>query len=168
MKRVLVVGCAGAGKSTFSQELAWITELPLISLDRHFWLPGWVESDLRVFASKVRELAEDPKWVMDGNYGRTLSARLAYADTVIFLDMPRMLCLWRVIKRTAGNYGRVRDGMPHGCPERLDWNFLRYIWHFNSSHRPRLEESLRTFDGRIVTLRNRREVDTYLADLKAV
>mgnify|MGYP003651732563 CR=1 FL=1 len=159
----MVVGCAGAGKSTFSRELARLTRLPIISLDQIFWRPGWMEGDLSVFASKISTLAQNPYWIMDGNYGRTLSARLAYADTVIFLDMPRMLCLWRVIFRTARSYGRVREDMPEGCPERFDWEFLKYILNFNAVHRPRLEDSLDGFVGRVVILKSRKEVASYLA-----
>jgi adenylate kinase family enzyme len=79
---------------------------------------------------------------MDGNYTGTLPLRLSRADAVIWLDYPRRLCLGRVLARIAKDHGRVREGMPAGCPERFDLEFLRYVWNFNARSRPRIVAAL--------------------------
>jgi adenylate kinase family enzyme len=165
MRRVLVVGCAGAGKSTFARRLAHATGLPVIHLDRHYWRPGWVEPDKEHWASRVGSLVAGPGWIIEGNYGGTLPARLARADTVIHLDMPRRLCLWRVLRRTTLQYGRTREDMTEDCPERFDLPFLRYVWDYRRRHRPILIGALRNFQGTLVTLRDPATVERYLSAL---
>src|SRR4051812_43420428 len=106
MQRVLVIGPGGAGKSTFAVELAQRTGLPLIHLDALYWRPGWVEPAKGEWASTVEGLVATERWLLDGNYGGTMTARLRRCDTVIFLDRSRWLCLWRVIRRRAQYRGR--------------------------------------------------------------
>jgi adenylate kinase family enzyme len=142
MRRVLVIGCCGAGKSTLSRQLAAITGLPRIELDAHYWQPGWQATPSDAWAQTVAALCERPAWIMDGNYTGTLPLRLARADAVIWLDYPRRVCLPRVLLRVAKDYGRVREGMPAGCPERFNLEFLRYVWNFNARVRPRLAAAL--------------------------
>jgi adenylate kinase family enzyme len=142
MQRVLVLGCSGAGKSTVSDSLAAITGLPLIGLDRVFWRPGWEPTPSQEWQRTVAALCEGPCWIMDGNYSGTLPIRLARADTVIWLDYPRHICLRRALTRIAKGYGRVREGMAEGCRERFDLEFLRYIWNFNARSRPRIAGAL--------------------------
>ena len=97
MNRVLVIGSSGAGKSTFSRRLAEITGLPLIHLDRLFWKPGWVETDRAEWSEVVAQALEGERWIIDGNYSGTMKMRLAVCDTVIFLDLSRFLCTYRVL-----------------------------------------------------------------------
>ena len=133
MKRVMVIGGPGAGKSTFAHMLGQALGVPAVHMDRLFWEPGWTESEPETFLNRVRaEIAKDA-WVMDGNYSRTWPERLARADTVVFLDIPTWLRLWRVIGRTLKGYGTTRFDLADDCPERIDWDFLvnwvgRYRW----------------------------------------
>jgi adenylate kinase family enzyme len=142
MQRVLVIGCSGAGKSTLSRKLAARTGLPLIDLDFEYWRPGWVKPPNAEWLARVGEFCARPAWVMDGNYASTLNLRVASADTIVWLDYPRRVCLARVLWRSAKDYGRVREGGPQDCPERLDLTFLRYTWNFNRTHRPRVVAAL--------------------------
>lgn len=165
MQRVLVLGCAGAGKTTFSRTLATRAALPLVHLDRHYWQPGWREPQRARWIKRVARLAATPRWVMDGNYGGTLAQRLARADTAIFLDLPRWLCLWRVFWRTLRHLGRTREDMTAGCPERFDLAFLRYVWNYPRQHRPRVLSHLESFaqrGGTVLRLRSRAEVAAFL------
>jgi adenylate kinase family enzyme len=128
VERVLIIGPSGAGKSTLARKLAEKTGLPLIHLDQLHWRPGWVEPNKEDWKRTVSELVERPGWIMDGNYGGTLPMRTAAADTVIFLDFPTWICLSRVLLRIVSWWGRTREDMASGCPERLDFVFLRWIW----------------------------------------
>jgi adenylate kinase family enzyme len=165
-ERVLVLGCAGAGKTVFAQRLAQATGLPLVTLDQEYWQPGWTEPVKQLWVAKVETLIAAPRWIMDGNYLGTLPMRLARADTVIFLDLRRFVCLWRAVARILRNFGRTRADMAPGCPERFDWAFLNYIWNFQSAHRPRVAEALRGFGGTLAVCRNSRDAESYLSDLE--
>ena len=163
MNRVLVVGCSGAGKTVFARRLSDLTGLPLIHLDREFWQPGWTPMPREAWRQRVAALAAEPRWIMDGQFGGSIGLRLKHADTVFFLDMPRWLCLMRVGRRTARHFGRTRPDMTPGCPERVDREFLRYIWNFEREHRPRLHASLVGFPGRVIVLQRPSAVKAYLA-----
>ena len=167
MKRVLIVGCAGAGKSTFARRLADLSGLPLVHLDQHYWQPGWMETAVEDWSRKVRDLTAPPSWIMDGNYGDTLPIRLARADTVIHLDFPRRVCLWRVLKRTTLQYGKTRQDMTPGCPERFNREFIAYIWRYRRGHRPRLIEALDGYNGTLIVLRGSRDVSRYIERIAA-
>lgn len=168
MRRVLVVGCSGAGKSTFSRALGARLSLPVVHLDVHYWRPDWVETPTAEWAPVVERLLAADAWVMDGNFGSTLSTRLARADTAFHLDLPRRACLRGVLGRVFREHGRTRVDMAPGCTERLDVAFLRWVWNFRRKDRPRVLERLDAFaerGGRVVTLRSRRDCARYLDSL---
>ena len=135
MKRILVIGSGGAGKTTFARRLGERTGLPVIHLDSHYWRPGWQPTEEDEWRRRVEELAGQGAWIMDGNYGGTLDIRLEACDAVVFLDVPRLTCLWRVFKRHSRNRGRERAELPKGCHERLNWEFIRWIWTYRKRRR---------------------------------
>ena len=120
-RRVLVVGSAGAGKTTFATRLGQALGLPVIHLDSEYWRSGWQHTPADEWPARVAGLTAREDWVMDGNYGGTLERRLERANAVVFLDVPRLTCLRRVIVRSWRYRGRPGPGMPDGCPERLEW-----------------------------------------------
>src|SRR2546423_9077146 len=99
MRKIMLSGAGGSGKSVMATRIAAQTGLPLIHLDALFWKPGWIETPREKWRRIVEELVRGDAWVMDGNYGGTLDLRLAACDTVLFLDFPPIVCLWRVLKR---------------------------------------------------------------------
>jgi adenylate kinase family enzyme len=140
MERVAVVGSGGAGKSTFARELGARTGLPVVHLDRHFWKPGWVETPTDEWRAVQAELVAADRWILDGNYGGTLDLRLARADTVIALALSRYRCVTRAFRRSVANRGRPVNA--DGCPERIDRDFLRWVWRYPKDSRPRLDAAL--------------------------
>ena len=166
MRRVLVIGSGGAGKSTFATKLGAKTGLPVIHLDVAFWKPGWVESPADEWKRTVEGLVRSEAWIMDGNFGGTLDLRLDACDTVIFLDRAtRWLCLWRVALRLLRFHGRHRPDMAPGCTEGVDREFLRWIWNFPHASRPRILERLAALPrGKdAVVLRSERQIEEFLA-----
>ena len=98
MQRVAVVGSGGAGKTTFAVALAEVTGLPIVHLDEHFWSPGWIESEPGEWRDRQAGFLAGDRWIVDEDYGNTLDLRLGLADTIIWLDFPRHVCLFGAVK----------------------------------------------------------------------
>lgn len=164
MKRVLVLGCSGSGKSTFSKQLAERSGLPIVHLDSLYWKSGWVESTVEEWNAITAELIQQDTYIMDGNYSRTLAQRLQAADTVFFFDFSRYRCIYRVIKRRIQNHGQTREDMAEGCLEKIDWEFIMWIWNFKARSRAKVLSSLAEVQGEkeVYIFRNPREVRAYL------
>jgi adenylate kinase family enzyme len=163
VKRVLIIGSGGAGKSTLAKALAERTGLPLVHLDRHYWRPGWTEPPREEWHTHLRALLDGERWIMDGNYGGTLRLRIPYADTIVFLVFSRWLCIWRVLRRYLMHRNRSRDDMADGCPERLAWAFLVFLWRYPVDGVPRVLELLEAHPGKeLHVLRSDREVRRFL------
>jgi adenylate kinase family enzyme len=162
LRRVVVLGCSGAGKSTVADALARRTGLPVVHLDAFFWQPGWVMPHEQAWRAVQRGLVAAPAWVLDGNYSATYDERLPLADTVVVVEASRWICLLRVLRRT----WRLRGTeVAPGCPHRVDLGHLRYVWSYPRRHRSRLDAALADLgpDVRLVRLRHRREVHEFLA-----
>lgn len=167
MERILIIGCGGAGKSTLARQMGEKTGLPVVHLDQLFWHPGWVESTKDEIDAKILEELGKPRWIMDGNYNRTLPLRLEKCDTVIYLDFSRFACLLGVLKRVLTTYGTVRPDMAEGCPERFDLEFLQWVWNFNKNHREKYYRLLNETEGiEKIVLKNRRMVKRFLRSLE--
>ena len=136
MRRVLVVGPGGAGKSTLARRLGERTGLPVIHLDEHHWRPGWEPTPDDEWRAIVTELASGDEWIIDGNYGGTIDIRVRAADTAVFLDYAPIPCIARALRRSIFNYGRAVQAS--GCPEHLELQFLRWIANYRRDSRPRV------------------------------
>ena len=142
--------------------------MPVVHLDQLFWHPGWVESTKDEIDAKILEELGKPRWIMDGNYNRTLPMRLEKCDAVIYLDFSRVACMFGVLKRILTTYGTVRPDMAEGCPERFDLDFLKWVWNFNKSKREKYYRLLNETDGiEKIVLKNRRAVKRFLQSLEA-
>ena len=169
MRKVLVIGSCGSGKSVFSRRLGELTRLPVIHLDSHFWQPGWVETEKSAWKDRVTSLLAGEAWIIDGNYSGTMDLRLESCDTVIFLDLPRHICTWRVIKRVIQNYGRTREDLAPDCPEKFDLSFIKWTWNYRTRSRPAVIKRLERVQDRvsITWLSNARQVKDYLKTLES-
>ena len=166
MKRIMIIGGGGSGKSTLSRILSEKTNLPVVHLDRLFWREGWVNIPREEFNILLREELKNDKWIIDGNYDRTLQERLKRCDTVIYLDYPRRTCIFGVLKRVMINYKKVRPDMAEGCPEKIDLEFMKWIWNFNKEHRDKFYKILKEEkEKNIYIFRNRRECNEFLNTL---
>jgi adenylate kinase family enzyme len=138
MERVAIVGAAGAGKSVLAERLGRRTGLPVVHLDPMFWRDGWTpaprDEAVRALAAAIR----GDRWIVDGNFleAGEPGARFDRADTVIFLDLPRRTCLWRILTRRVRDRGGSRPDLPEGCQEGLDLPLVRWIWSYPETERP--------------------------------
>ena len=160
MRRIIIIGSPGSGKSTLSEKLSEKLCIPVTHLDKLWWKSGWVESTKEEFDQKLDAVLMEDKWIIDGNYSRTLEKRLQRADTVIFLDYPTLTCLYRVFKRVMKNRGKTRIDMAEGCPERFNFEFMRYVFSFRRKNRKKILSLLDKAEGkRIIIIRNNAELE---------
>lgn len=164
MQRIMILGCCGAGKSTFSKKLHDILGLELIHLDQYYWKPNWTETPKTEWESIVSDLAAKPSWIIDGNYGGTIDIRIQKADTIIYLDYPTTKCLYRVCSRIFKHYGQTRPDMSEGCPERFDLDFLHYVASFNFVKRKGILSKMQKVNKHknCLVLQNDKEADEFL------
>lgn len=165
-KKVILVGSAGSGKSYLSKLIAKYTKLPLIHLDNEYWKPGWTETPKAEWLEKQKELVSGDSWIIDGNYNGTLELRFAAADCIIFLDMNRFKCIYRVLKR----HGKKRSDLPAYLEEKKDKEFLAFInwiWRFPTKGRNKILELHKQYSEKpFIVLKNRKEVNRFVKDLE--
>lgn len=166
MKRILVIGPCGAGKSTVAARLSAILELPVIHLDQLHWKPGWIEGSKEELHAVLEPVLQQDRWLIDGNYGSTMERRLKRADTVIYLDYPIPLCLWRAARRVWQFRGRSRPDMTEGCPERFDLEFFRYILNWNTGPRIRTETLLTGSKEKVLRFASPRQLECWIGNLE--
>lgn len=170
MKRVAIIGVGGAGKSWLATRLGARLALPVIHLDQHYWRPGWAEPSRDEWRAQQVALLDEQHpegWVADGNYGGTMDLRFARADTVVFIDPPSLLAVYRVVRR------QLRGDNPAAPPDVARWNreflrFLRYVWRYRRARRPIVVQRLTAFGGQVHHLRTRRDVQAFLAAIPPV
>jgi adenylate kinase family enzyme len=169
MQRILVIGSGGAGKSTLARRLGERLALPVVHLDAMYWRGGWTTPSKDEWVREVARLIAADAWVIDGNYTGTLDLRIPAADTIIFLDFPRILCLWRVVERRFLFRGRSRPDMHPECPERLTWQFIDWIWNYPRRQRPRVLERLRAVaaEKRVIILESPSAVEEFVAGIES-
>lgn len=166
MQRIIIVGSGGAGKSTFARRLGDILGIPVTHLDTIFWKPQWQAISRDELIAAQQHIINTPTWIIDGNYSSTLDQRIQAADTFIFLDMPRWLCLYRILRRRIQYHGRSRPDITPGCPEQLTWEFIRFVWHYPRTRRPAIYQRMQTATHlRTLVLQSPQAVDRFLAQL---
>ena len=166
MKRVVILGPSGGGKSVLARRLAAKTGLPVVHLDVLFWLPGWELAPREDAQRKLDALVAEDRWIAEGDFlGRgSADPRFGRADTVVFLDVPRRRCLYRVLRRRIVDRGRSRSDLPAGCREGIDLDLIRWIWRYPSEGGDRVRRVLDSLDAnvRVHRLRSRADVERFL------
>lgn len=167
MDRIAIIGCGGSGKTHLANQLAALLNLPLTHLDAVYYDADWNPLSAAEFAALQEKLVAEPRWLIEGNYASSLPIRLARADTVIFLDLPAVACLTGILQRR----WRYRGGQhaKDGVYDRITWKFVRYIWGYRRTMRPRVRGLLDEHrgDATLVTLTSRRQTTRYMAQLRS-
>lgn len=167
-QRVVIIGSSGSGKSTFARRLGDATGLPVTHIDQLFWHAGWVQTPKSQYIERLAAVVAQDRWIIEGVNASTLDLRLPRADLLIWLKRSRFDCLWRIACRVATSYGHVRPDMAPGCPEQLpDYEFLSYIWTFETRIAPRIEAAIDKHDmrERTVNLVSDRSSEQWLGSL---
>ena len=158
MKKVIVIGCPGSGKSTVSRALHNKTGIPLYHLDMMYWNADKTTVEKSIFLERLSAVFEKNVWIIDGNYGSTMELRMAACDTVIFLDYPLDVCLDGIRERR----GKPRSDMPWIETEE-DAEFIEFIRNYNEQQKPKVLELLAKYgDKNIIIFKSREEADAFL------
>lgn len=171
MNRILILGSGGSGKTTFARKLAAKTGLPLHHLDSLYWKPGWTKPETAEFRQRVADIVDTDQWIVDGSYFDTLNLRAPRADCIIFLDISRYVCLWNMLKRRvlyAHFTGKTRPGLPEGCPEKIYFSFLKWVWHYPERDRPKVLKTIgryRNRDCNVLIFKNYATMEAYLEQI---
>lgn len=163
MKKIIVIGSPGAGKSVFSQKLKDVTKLPLYHLDILYHKADGTHISKEELEDKLKEIFKEDKWIIDGNYQRTLEMRFKECDTVFLLDFPTEVCLEGAKSRV----GKKRNDMPW-VEEKLDENFKQCILDFANEKLPEIYELLDKYKDNFNTIvfKSRKEADAYIRAIK--
>ena len=158
MKKIIVIGCPGSGKSTVSRTLHNKTGIPLYHLDMMYWNADKTTVEKSVFLERLSDVLEKDEWIIDGNYSSTMELRMVACDTVIFLDYPLDVCLDGIRERR----GKPRSDMPWIETEE-DAEFIDFIKNYNEQQKPKVLELLEKYDDKnIIILESREQADAFL------
>ncbi len=157
-KKIIVIGCSGSGKSTFSKKLAEITKLPLYYLDLIYWNKDCTHISRRELIKKQKAIVKNDAWIIDGNFRSTLKYRIKEAELIFFFDLPTQTCINGVLSRSE------REDMP--CVLPVDNEFIDYIKNFNTDCRPIIYELFKKYpDKRVITFYSHNDVDDFIDNL---
>ena len=158
LKKIIVIGCPGSGKSTVSLVLHNKTGIPLYHLDMMYWNADKTTVEKSVFLERLSAVLEKDEWIIDGNYGATMELRMAACDTVFFLDYPLDVCLGGIKERR----GKPRSDMPWIETEE-DAEFIEFIKNYNEQQKPKVLELLKKYDDKnIIIFKSREQADAFL------
>ncbi len=157
MNKVIVIGCPGAGKSTFGRKLSAATGIPLFYLDMIWHKADKTTISRDEFDARLMEIMRRSRWIIDGNYVRTLPMRLEECDTVFYFDLPREVCENGVIERL----GTDRPDMPWVDTE-IDEDFMEWVRNFHRDVTPLIENALKSYDRRVIKFTSRNEADDFV------
>ncbi|MFZ3577375.1 DNA topology modulation protein [Virgibacillus sp. DJP39] len=168
MKKIVILGGSGAGKSTLAKNLGSLLAIPVYHLDSIFWKPGWQSIEKSQLVEEQQTILQEQSWIIDGNYGASMDIRLKKADTVILLHYKTTRCLYGVVKRRIKYHKKTRPDMGAGCPEKLDLEFLQWVYQFNKKKTPSIYEKLNNLsDTTIHIFQNPRETEAFLKTIKS-
>src|SRR5699024_2571383 len=164
MKKIILIGSGGSGKSTLARQLGAKLKLKVYHLDALFWKPNWVGVPKNKQRKIQNELVKNETWIIDGNYGGTMDIRLNAADTIIFLDVHRTICVYRVFKRMLQYRNKTRPDMGEGCEERLDFGFLKWVWNYPKTKRPNILKKLEQLstEKQIIILKSPKQIQKFI------
>lgn len=168
--RIMIFGRPGSGKSTFALKLAQKYDLPLYHLDKYFFEANWTARKYEDFLEDQYTIVDQKNWIIDGNSLQSLHVRYSEANICIYFNYPRLLCLWRLIKRIFFKDITI-DDRADGCKESISWQLIKYMWTFEYRLYNRLARQLEMLhefypEVKFYSVHNNRELQTMMMELE--
>ena len=162
VKKISIIGGSGSGKSTLSDILSKELDIPAIHLDAINYKPNWVQIDKNERDNIILSKSNDEKWIIDGNYNKTLQDRLEKADLIIWIDYSTFAQLKGIFKRIFKNFGKDKPELP-GCKERLNFTFVKYVYSYNKKKRPIVLNMLKTIpNDKVLIFKKQKDLNKWL------
>lgn len=162
MRKIIVIGCPGSGKSMLSKELHVKTGIPLYHLDMLNWNADRTTVEKSVFLERLSNVLEKDAWIIDGNYGATMELRIQKCDTILFLDYPLDVCLDGIFRRQ----GKPRSDIPWEEPEQCDGEFIEFIKNYRAQSRPQVMKLLEKYVSKnVIVFKTRDEANAFLREI---
>lgn len=164
--RISIVGGSGSGKSTLADILSKKFNLPVIHLDSINFNSNWIEIDKTERDTIISKKASESKWIIDGNYNKTLKERFDRADLIIWLDYSTFAQLKGTFKRFIKTFNKERPEIP-GCKERINFEFLKYVITYNKKKRHIIEDYLKNVSNdKILVFKKQKDLNEWLKTIK--
>ncbi len=166
IKKILIIGSCGAGKSTLAKKMHKKLHLPLIGLDQCYWKPNWKRTETKEWREKVKTLILQNQWIMDGNYKSTFDIRFPASDLIIFIDFNRFICFWRIWKR---QLFKNRTDKLDGCKDKVRFDLMKWVlWTFPRQGRKEIYENIKKLDHtkKVVILKTSKDIKDFLNELQ--
>ena len=162
INRISIIGGSGSGKSTLADILSKELNIPAVHLDAINFQPNWVEIDKNERDKIILSKSNDEKWIIDGNYNKTLQDRLEKADLIIWLDYSTFAHLKGITKRIFKNLGKDKPELP-GCKERLNFTFVKYVCSYNKKKRPIVLNMLKNIpEDKLLVFKKQKDLNNWL------
>jgi adenylate kinase family enzyme len=164
VQKICIIGSPGSGKSTLAKNIGSLLDVEVIHMDTLFWKPNWVASSMDELADAQALHVGKDRWVIEGNYSKIWRSRFETADTIIFLDIPRYVCFYRVLKRFWQNRNQTRSDIGKDCPEKIDLEFLWFVWTYPSKRRWKAVQVIEehSLEKETIILYNNNEVANFI------
>ena len=160
--KISIIGGSGSGKSTLANILSESMKIPVIHLDYINYKPNWIQVDKVERDKIISEKSDEDKWIIDGNYNKTLKERLIKSDLIIWLDYSSYTQIKGVVKRIAQNYNKERSEIP-GCKERINLKFIKYVATYNKVKRPEMLEILKDLpEDKLLIFKKQKDLNNWL------
>ena len=165
MNRIIVIGCPGSGKSTFSKKLSSASGIEVHHLDNIFWNEDRTNIEISELNNEIGKILRTDRWIIDGNYLGSMEERIKYADTVFFLDYDTEICVRGILDRR----GKKRDDLPFVEPaDEVDEELMDMVKSFKTEIRPDVIDILERYNNRdIYIFKNRDEAERFLYNINS-
>ena len=165
VSKISIIGGSGSGKSTLANILSNKLNIPAIHLDAINYKDNWVEIDKKERDKIIEEKAEQDKWIIDGNYNKTLKTRLDNVDLIIWLDYSTIAQIKGVLKRYVQNHNKEKEEIP-GCKERFNLKFYKYVITYNKKKRPEVIKMLKEIPNeKMIIFRKQKDLNKWLENI---
>jgi len=170
MQKIIIIGNPGSGKSTLAKKLGKLLDLKIYHLDILFFKPNWVIRNKDDFDRDLKKIMQEDSWIIDGNYNRTMAMRIEHADTILFLDFPTIIPLFRIVKRRFQFRKQQREDVAEACKEKLDYEFFSFVATYRKKKRPKVLKMLEKVEKpkQVYIFKNDKDVDVFLNNLKSI
>ena len=168
MKKIMIIGSGGSGKSTLARILNELTGIQVYHLDKLLWMPNWSMTSREYQIEVQKELVKKESWIIDGNFSSTIDIRLKEADTIIFMDVNKFICIGHILKRYWMYREKSRPDMQDNCIEKFDYKFLKWVYNFPNIQKPQIMKKIEDLQltSNVMIVKNKTDINKLIKSIQ--